>query len=230
MSWAERFRPRELDDLLLDGTPGLRALLEAYIRNAVSGGDGSGVVPHLLLVGPPGCGKTSIAGVLAREYYRRAVSSSSSDATLQNLLYINVAGTADRNGLAGHNQVIHNLAQTRHPFLPAHVLRFVVLDEVEGMSVDAQQALRRLIDAAAQRGNLRFVLVTNYEWKISPALLAVALTVHVQPPSEAAICARLERVRAAMGSTLPLPALQQIARTCDGDVRRAINELQRQCL
>ena len=136
--WTEKYRPTSLDQLALD--PETRKLFDSYIAQ--------GEVPHLLLVGPPGSGKTTIARILAAALDCR-------------LLTLNAS--TDR----GIDVVRSKIGSFVTSMIAAR-WNIVFLDESDSMTSDAQTGLRNLIEAHADRS--RFILTANSGWKIIPAI------------------------------------------------------------
>lgn len=170
--WVEKYRPRAIEHMVL--TPRTRQLLDSILR--------TGQLPHLLLHGPPGVGKTTAVMNLVREFRLGG-----RDATGQPVV-------AD----VGPNQVMHlNASDDRGLKVVYHQItsfvtsggmfsrgvKFVVLDEVDHMSKRAQHALVSLIqrcsrEAAAQSLPVRFCLMCNYLSKLDSRLRAEMVNVH----------------------------------------------------
>lgn len=146
LPWIERYRPKYLADLVAqdDIVNTIRVLVE---RNRL---------PHMLLYGPPGSGKTSTILCVAREMY----GNQSKSMTLE-------LNASDARGIDVVRNEIQNFAGTRKLFSSG--TKLVILDECDNMTKDAQMALRRVIEKYSE--NARFCLICNYASKVcSPSI------------------------------------------------------------
>lgn len=132
--WTEKYRPTSLNEVAL--TDETRAVLEEWLEG--------GEIPHLLLTGPAGCGKTTVAKILV-DHLDCAV------------LLLNAS--AERG--------IDTIRDKVGTFSKARMMgkwNIVFLDEADALTPDAQTAMRNLMEAYASR--TRFILTANYPWKI----------------------------------------------------------------
>jgi putative ATPase len=200
---AERMRPRSLDEMV--GQPRLVAAGSA-LRRAVE----SGRVHSMILWGPPGCGKTTLALLLARhaEAEFRAIS-------------------AVLSGLPEVRQVLAE-AQARFETVRRTVL---FVDEVHRFNKTQQDAFLPHIE----RGSILFVGATteNPSFELNSALLSrcrVHVLDAVAPAEIAAALARAlddgERGLGGRGLEVSAGNLELIAQAADGDVRRALTLLE----
>jgi replication factor C subunit 3/5 len=146
--WVEKYRPTNFDDIVLD--PLNRKLLE----NIVSQNN----FPNLLFYGPPGTGKTTtIINLIDKyqEFYNQK----------RKGLKIHLNASDDRGIDVIRNQ-INQFVNTKTLF--GNGIKFVILDEVDYMTKNAQQALRYLIQQYSK--NIRFCLICNYISRIDTAL------------------------------------------------------------
>lgn len=132
--WTERHRPTTLEDVALD--PPDRALIQSYLDR--------GEIPHLLLVGPPGSGKTTIARILIKSL---------------DCMALNLNASAER----GIDVVREKIGSFVTAMLMA-TWNVVFLDESDAMTADAQTALRNLMESHSDRA--RFILTANYGHRI----------------------------------------------------------------
>ena len=116
--WVEKYRPTKLEDVVLSDDA------RGYFNNVKQTGN----LPNLLLVGSPGVGKTTLAKVII------------SDILNAQYLYINAS---DENGIDTIRTKVLNFAQTQSIF---GTIKVIILDECDGLSLDAQKALRNSME------------------------------------------------------------------------------------
>jgi hypothetical protein len=104
------------------------------------------------------------------------------------------------------------------------VIKLVVMDEADGLTVAAQMALRRVIEVAS--ASTRFCFVVNRIHKLTGAILSRCTRFRFGPLPPAAARARLSAVATAEGVVLRPGALEALEDIGNGDLRRAINALQ----
>jgi len=148
--WVEKYRPTSFDDIVLE--PLNRRLLE----NIISQNN----FPNLLFYGPPGTGKTTTIINLIDKYqevYNQK----------RKGLKIHLNASDDRGIDVIRNQ-INQFVNTKTLF--GNGIKFVILDEVDYMTKNAQQALRYLIQQSGNSSSIRYCLICNYISRIDIAL------------------------------------------------------------
>ena len=146
--WVEKYRPQNFKDIVLENNNKL--ILENIIKKDY--------FPNLLLYGPPGTGKTTTIINLINEY-QMSKGGKNKD------LIIHLNASDDRGVDIVRNQ-IKNFVKTKTLFNKG--LKFVILDEVDYMTKNAQVALRYLIQLYSD--NIRFCLICNYISRIELVL------------------------------------------------------------
>tara|TARA_B100001287_G_scaffold254549_1_gene238041 strand:- start:227 stop:1153 length:927 start_codon:yes stop_codon:yes gene_type:complete len=146
--WVEKYRPTKFEDIVLD------PLNRKLLKNIVT----QNKFPNLLFYGPPGTGKTTTIINLINKYQEKYDQKNKG-------LKIHLNASDDRGIDVIRNQ-INQFVNTKTLF--GNGLKFVILDEVDYMTKNAQQALRYLIQQYNK--NIRFVLICNYISKIDCAL------------------------------------------------------------
>jgi DNA polymerase III delta prime subunit len=124
--WSEKYRPLHLTEI--QGHNKLRNMLESAAKNRCRG------LPPIILYGPPGTGKTSIAHALALDTYPQI-------SPILSSLYLNAS---DERSIEVVRERIFDFVRTRWPGIER---KFVIFDEVETMTDQAQLSLRALLDA-----------------------------------------------------------------------------------
>ena len=146
--WIEKYRPTKFKDIVLEKTN--KILLKNIIKQKK--------FPNLIFYGPPGTGKTTTIINLINEYHEK--------------YYPNVKGlkihlnASDDRGIDIIRNQINQFVNTKSLF--GNGIKFVILDEVDYMTKNAQQALRYLIQQYSN--DIRFCLICNYISKIDKAL------------------------------------------------------------
>jgi replication-associated recombination protein RarA len=148
--WVEKYRPDNLEAVALDEDN--RAVLAAYME--------AQEVPHLLLVGPPGSGKTTVARILYRALDCRHL----------------VLNASSERGIETVRQKIGSFVTA----MTENRWNIVFLDEADAMTADAQTALRNLIEAYAARS--RFILTANRLHRIIGPIQSRCQQLTLAPP------------------------------------------------
>jgi putative ATPase len=193
---ADRLRPRTLDEfvgqshLLAPGKP-LRRLLEG------------GALHSMLLWGPPGTGKTTLARLVARTCDAEFVALS---AVMAGVKDVRAAVEAAQQRRAGGRRTV------------------LFLDEVHRFNKAQQDAFLPFVED----GTLVFIGATteNPSFEINNALLSRARVYVLRALTADDLHVVLERAAASIGATVEPAALDTLARAADGDARRALNLLE----
>ena len=195
--WVEKYRPATLDDIILD----------ERTRNIVK--EFKNEIPNLLFVGNPGTGKTTLARVIVN------------DMLGCNYLYINAS---DESGIDTIRHNITNFAQTKS--FDGGV-KVVILDEADGLTPQAQAALRNTMETFAKY--CRFILTANYKHKIIPALQSRCQALDIKPVVELAVkrCYDILKNENVKVSDEQKIKFIQLVKRHFPDLRKAINELQK---
>lgn len=195
--WVEKYRPAKLDDIILDERT-LNIVKE--FKNEI---------PNLLFVGNPGTGKTTLARVIVN------------DILGCNYLYINAS---DESGIDTIRHNITNFAQTKS--FDGGV-KVVILDEADGLTPQAQAALRNTMETFAKY--CRFILTANYKHKIIPALQSRCQALDIKPVLELAVkrCYYILKNENIKVSDEQKKKFVQLVKRFFPDLRKAINEIQK---
>ena len=191
---AEKYRPRTLDEVI--GQEHVINSLKQFTND----------FPHLLFVGPPGCGKTTIAHAFARERGYTVVELNASD----------------ERGIDTIRNKVKVLAKSAGK-------RIILLDEADALTVDAQQALRRIIENAAE--GVRFILTANFDYKLIDPIKSRCTIFFFRRLSEKELATILlsilqrEKIPVEVNDEFR-QALITLVRFVRGDARKAINLLE----
>jgi replication factor C subunit 3/5 len=146
--WVEKYRPTKFDNIVLD--PNNRTLFKNILEK--------NYFPNLLFYGPPGTGKTTTIINLINEYQKKYNNNSKTS-----VIHLNAS---DERGIDIIRNQINQFVKSRNLF--ENGLKFVILDEVDYMTKNAQQALKYLLQTSNY--NVRFCLICNYISKIDDSL------------------------------------------------------------
>ncbi len=200
--WIEKYRPKRLDEIVNqdDVVRSLKRLLEE--RN----------MPHLLLTGPPGVGKTATALAFVYELYK--------EEWRNNVLELNAS---DERGIDTIREKIRERFAKTLP-LGGIPFKVVILDESDAMTSEAQTALRRIMEIYAR--NIRFILTCNYSNKIIEPIQSRCVVLRFSPLDKNSVVNRLMYISEKENVKITKEALEAIFDLSGGDMRKAINLLQ----
>jgi len=195
--WVEKYRPVKLDDLILDDKS---LKIVSQFKDEI---------PNLLFVGSPGTGKTTLARIIVN------------DILGCNYLYINAS---DESGIDTIRHNITNFAQTKS-FDGG--IKVVVLDEADGLTSQAQAALRNTMETYAKY--CRFILTANYKHKIIPALQSRCQSLDLKPVVEQAAkrCFNILKQENVKVSDEQKKKFVVLVKRLFPDLRKTINEIQK---
>ena len=202
MLWTEKYRPNKLNEIIGQEHFALDAKGWIEERN----------MPNILLYGNPGNGKTGAGLVIGKEIL--------GDSFNDNFVEVNAS---DDRRLENVRTTIKNVAQSGTigdaPF------RIMLLDEMDGMTTDAQNALKRIMERYAS--NIRFIITCNDRNKIIFALQSRCANYHFKPLSNESVLEVLQSILKQEGiNKYSQDELDSFIYAMNGDMRRAITELQ----
>jgi replication factor C subunit 3/5 len=172
---------------------------------------GIGGMPHSIFFGPPGTGKTSTILAIAKEFYGIHFDS--------NVIEINASDDRSVDIVTGR---IRNFVQTRA--LSGVGIKLVVLDEADALTLEAQSALRRIMEKSTY--DVRFCLCCNYIGKINAALQSRCARFRFEGMDTASLGEMAGRICNEENLDMSQASLDAVLTMSKGDARRVINLLQ----
>jgi replication factor C small subunit len=199
--WTERYRPKDLNEVV--GQKHATERLNAYVT--------TGNMPHLLLAGPAGTGKTTCALALARGLF--------GEEWKGNFIELNAS---DERGIDIVRGKIKEFARTA-PLGKAD-FKIIFMDEADALTNDAQAALRRTMEKYSKV--CRFILSCNYSSKIIDPIQSRCAVFRFSPLSKEDVEGYLKMIIKKENVQIDDDALDGLVHVARGDMRRAVNSLQ----
>jgi len=202
--WIEKYRPTKFKDIVLEKTN--KILLKNIIKQKN--------FPNLIFYGPPGTGKTTTIINLINEYHEK--------------YYPNIKGlkihlnASDDRGIDIIRNQINQFVNTKSLF--GNGIKFVILDEVDYMTKNAQQALRYLIQQYSD--DIRFCLICNYISKIDKALQNEFIQLCFCNLPQKDIFNFLNHIVESESLNINKMQIQNIQKMFNSDIRSMINYIQ----
>lgn len=172
----------------------------------------------MLMYGPPGTGKTSTILAMAKELFGK-------EFYKHRILELNAS---DERGIRVVREKVKTFAQRKistNPNMKCPPLQIIILDEADSMTIDAQSALRRIIEAYSN--NTRFCIICNYISKIIDPLASRCVKFRFSAIGHEAQKERLLMICNKEDIKLESEAvLDTLIGITEGDLRRSINMLQ----
>ena len=222
MLWSEVYRPKGCGDIIGQ---------DEVVRYLVSFADARSV-PHMLISGPHGTGKTVAVECLAKRLYGENWKANTTILSAADLLGRGRSALEtderfaqiyrkDQSLIVNFKYIVKWYASMRP--LDAD-FKLMVFEDAEGLTFEAQQALRRTMERYS--ATCRFIFVTTRPSAIIPAIASRCLPLFFAPLESRVIRARLQEILTAEGATIPDDELDLIVHAARGDLRRAIMYLQ----
>jgi replication factor C small subunit len=196
--WVEKYRPKTVEGYVFRDEH-QKAQIQQWIK------DGS--IPHLLLSGNAGIGKTTLAKILFNEL----------EVQEYDILEINASRT---NSVDDVRDKIVNFVQ----MIPFGDFKVVLLDEADYLSPNAQAALRGVMEE--YHTTARFILTCNYPNKIIPALHSRCQGFHIAKVDQTEFTARMATILMEENIQFDLDTLDTFVKATYPDLRKCINMVQ----
>jgi len=202
--WVEKYRPKFLEDIVLD------PLNKQILKNIIE----TSYFPNLLFYGPPGTGKTTTIINLINAYQEKV--------NIKNKDLIIHLNASDERGIDIIRNQINFFVNSKPLF--NNGMKFVILDEVDYMTKNAQQALRYLLQNYTS--NVRFCLICNYISKIDEGLQNEFIRLRFNQLPKEEIITFLNHISISENLKLSQKMLSCIQKLYKSDIRSMINFMQ----
>jgi len=193
--WVERYRPVNLDNYI--GNEHLKTKVSKYIS--------TGDIPHLLLHGKAGTGKTTLAKLL--------VSNVDCDQ-----MYVNAS---DENNV----ETVRNKIKMFASSVGFKDLKVIILDECDFLTPNAQAALRNLMETFSK--HCRFILTCNYVERIIDPIQSRCQSFQIIPPSKKEVAMHVSKILNTESVSFENEQIVTMVNSSYPDIRRIINAVQR---
>ena len=202
--FVEKYRPVKFDDIVLD------PLNKQIFKNIIE----TGHFPNLLFYGPPGTGKTTTIINLVNSYQEKL-----NQKNKELMIHLNAS---DERGIDIIRSQINQFVNSKTMF--NHGMKFVILDEVDYMTKNAQQALRYLLQNFSN--SVRFCLICNYISRIDEGLQNEFLKLRFNQLPKNNIINFLNNISICENLNLNQQTLNLIQTLYKSDIRSMINLMQ----
>ena len=193
--WVEKYRPSNLDTYI--GNDHLKDKVSVYLE--------SGDLPHLLLYGKAGTGKTTLAKILVKNIEC-------------DYLYINAS---DENNVETVRTKVKNFAST----MGFKDYKIIILDECDYITPNAQAALRNLMETFSK--HCRFILTCNFVERIIDPIQSRCQSFQIIPPSKKEVAKHIHDILLKENVMSDMKDLKVLIDSGYPDIRRVINSAQR---
>jgi len=200
--WVEKYRPDTLEGYVFK---------DVSQKEQIQGWIKQGTIPHLLLSGSAGIGKTTIAKILINQL----------DVQDTDVLFAN--GSKEGRKIEWVDKLIM-FCQT----MPFGDFKVVIIDEADYMNLHSvQPALRNLMEEYST--SVRFILTCNYPNKIMPAIHSRCQHMHFEKIDKTEFTARMAEILLSENVQFDLDTLDNYVKAYYPDLRKTINTVQLNC-
>ena len=202
MLWTDKYRPQTLDEVV--GNNKEKTIIQEWVKNWKNGNPQQ----PLLLVGPPGIGKTTLALVIAKEF-SESIELNASDKRSQDIIKSTIGESSSSRSLFGDEY------------------KLIIMDEVDGIHGTNDRGGVKAIGEIIKNSKHPMILIANdFYSKRLQSLKPKCTVIKMKKSKWNSINALLKKIAKAEDVKVNPAAMKEIAVKSKGDVRSAINTLQ----
>ena len=202
MLWTDKYRPQSLDEVV--GNNKEKKIIQEWVSKWKSGNPQQ----PLLLVGPPGIGKTTLALIIAKEF-SEYIELNASDKRSQDVIKSTIGESSSTRSLFGDEY------------------KLIIMDEVDGIHGTNDRGGVRAIGEIIKNSKHPMILIANdFYSKRLQSIKPKCTVIKMKKSRWNSINALLKKIAANEGIKVNPAAMKEIAVKSQGDVRSAINTLQ----
>ena len=202
--WVEKYRPTDFENIVLSEEN--KKIFNNIFKTKY--------LPNLLLYGPPGTGKTTTIINLIHKYQKE-----NNELNKGLMIHLNAS---DERGIDIIRNQINNFVNSKNILAPG--MKFIILDEVDYMTKNAQQALKYVLQE--YQPNIRFCLICNYISKIDNSLQNELIKIRFNQLPQKNIFKFLETINLSEQLKLTNEQLETLCVNYKSDIRSMINFMQ----
>lgn len=196
--WVEKYRPKTVNGYVFRDEPQKMQVLQWIKEKSI---------PHLLLSGNAGIGKTTLAKILLNEL----------DVNSLDVLEINASRER------GIDEVRERITRFVS-MIPFGDFKVVLLDEADYLTPAAQASLRGVMEEYHETS--RFILTCNYPNKIIPAIHSRCQSFHIEKTDQIEFTARVAEILLTEEIDFDINTLDTYVKATYPDLRKCINMVQ----
>lgn len=197
---VEKYRPKQIDDVISHENI-IKSIMSMINNNCLT---------NILFYGPPGTGKTSVITSILNKIYKN-----------NNLMYLKLNASDDR-GINVVRTKIEDFSKSKNLF-KEYSYKFIILDEADYMTSDAQYALRKIMESYSN--SIRFCIICNYIHKIIPEIQSRCSLFRFLPIPNTDIYKKIETVVKDENIDITKKAIKVLIECSNNDLRRSFHIL-----